>query len=904
MSELDTGRSDQPSPDQSKNPDTPPSSGSSSPGADRPGSDSPTPSDGGSEQAGTPGDADKGTKGFPDGYLSSVSLNDLSPTGSEKSADPLPPIDNDKRNPSGSKSGGRGAGSGGGGGAGRVDGDDRVLGNPENTQRPVPGGGGGGGSGGGGAGAEGGNAGGGKSGGGGPADGGGSPGAGAAGGGGKAADGGGSAVGQPAADGGGERPAGGDGGSGRTDSADAGAAQPTDTPAPTDQPDPTTPAGTAGQPDRSAVPEAPTPTGTPDVAPAGRDVAQPTDVPGPNLTEVPPSPTGELRPEPVGPGVPSAKDFAEAREWLRVYIAEHHPIPFDSAAAAQPGHEGSADHTANPPIPDQTDAHRADPDDQSTRDARTPTDPTSQPTSNLDGPDAPEQTPNTKPDADPSLRSGQTGSPLSTTPTNPPPPSTSTSGRNSGFAGAYLAGQGGARLDFAIPVPADLAATNEATNESVMQVVSYIAGERPVPIGPVQERPMTDAEAYNVWGKIQPDLYLLTDAKFRESYHGLTKEQVTNAFADAVGRVREGLARMPKAEVDHQYHAEQNLKVGIEVVGKMADPFAAAAVGLARMTGTRDPHKLNNAADAGTAVGGVVGGIAGMKRGSASEGDAVRAGKAPANAQEIRRTGYPSPPTPAARTDATPSRPAPARSQSPAGGVITNPLPGKAGATNQALDTTRPVQPAGTTRPPERPAPAMDKPGGPPGTPRRPDTPATAPKTWPDLVRQAELPQARQEAGGYRSQIAESGNRSVIVVEGPVGAKLPQSESLARGTPKLDTEHGTHAVGLQLGENLPEGIISAPGRELNLSQFKSVENAIRQVADKAAEHGARVETRTVLQVEKVSTPEGEIPVLVGATKEAWVCFPGSDRTQQFVDFSARVDPNTRAVTIIRDKVTR
>jgi hypothetical protein len=182
-----------------------------------------------------------------------------------------------------------------------------------------------------------------------------------------------------------------------------------------------------------------------------------------------------------------------------------------------------------------------------------------------------------------------------------------------------------------------------AANNAVKDMVAWTVGARPDPVRSVMERPMNDAEAYNVWDKIQPDLFRMGDKQFREAYHGFTKEQVTAAFAEPVGRVREELARMPKADVDHQYRAEQNLKSGYELAGKMATSPLASATTLAGMTRTSDPHELHKYADAGANLGGLLTGVAGMKRGANSD---VAGGpaKPPAAEGEIRRNGHPGEP--------------------------------------------------------------------------------------------------------------------------------------------------------------------------------------------------------------------------------------------------------------------
>lgn len=191
-----------------------------------------------------------------------------------------------------------------------------------------------------------------------------------------------------------------------------------------------------------------------------------------------------------------------------------------------------------------------------------------------------------------------------------------------------------------------------------------------------------------------------------------------------------------------------------------------------------------------------------------------------------------------------------------------------------------PLPPASTSGPPQPPAPS-----------------------WEQLVQQAETPTPRQQTGGFRSQLVRVGDREVIVLEGPIAEQIAQTESLAHYTATLQGEHAAHGISMQAGENLPEGITSAP-RRLNLSELKRVENAIRQVADRAAEQGATVETTTTLLVEHRQVAGEDIPVLIGVTRKAWVRPAGSDAAWQFVDFEARIDPVTRDITVVREHVIR
>jgi uncharacterized protein DUF4157 len=178
------------------------------------------------------------------------------------------------------------------------------------------------------------------------------------------------------------------------------------------------------------------------------------------------------------------------------------------------------------------------------------------------------------------------------------------------------------------------------------------------------------------------------------------------------------------------------------------------------------------------------------------------------------------------------------------------------------------------------------------------------PASWADLESAAERPTPRQSVGGYRSQGARVGDREVITIEGRVSEPISQTESLAKYTPTLAGEHATHAVGMQLGENLPEGILSGPGADLNLSALKTVENATRDVFERATEVGASVETKTTVRVVHQMVGGEDVSVIVGVRREATVRLPGSDTSIPFVDFEVAVDPVTRVVTPVRSNVVR
>lgn len=176
--------------------------------------------------------------------------------------------------------------------------------------------------------------------------------------------------------------------------------------------------------------------------------------------------------------------------------------------------------------------------------------------------------------------------------------------------------------------------------------------------------------------------------------------------------------------------------------------------------------------------------------------------------------------------------------------------------------------------------------------------------SWDELREAANRATPRKVTGTFRSQPVRVGDRSAVVVEGRVAPQISQKESLARYTETLPGEHATHVVGLQLGENLPEGIASGPAASLNLGPLKQVENATRSVFERALEHGATVETKTLLFIEHRMVGGSEVPVLVRVEREAWLRAPGSDEPFRFMNFAARIDPTTRQVTILRNQLLR
>ncbi|MGH3377716.1 MAG: hypothetical protein ACRDP6_23585, partial [Actinoallomurus sp.] len=273
----------------------------------------------------------------------------------------------------------------------------------------------------------------------------------------------------------------------------------------------------------------------------------------------------------------------------------------------------------------------------------------------------------------------------------------------------------GGRLDFAIPV-ADIAATT--------------------PVGPVEPPPpMSDAEAYNLWTSIEPDVRLLDDRQFAGKYEGLTKQEVIGAFKDVVTRIREQDSRAPKADVDHQYQEERRFNLGVEVISKVRNSPSAWPTVILRETQTSDFEELGKAADAGDVLGGVAAGVAAFGPGPRPSGvtgraDTGSASEGPADAQRIRRIGDPAKPprngSPSPR--AVPATP-PAGAVPPrTGRQTTEPAPAgppRAGAHGETRPTSPEARAPAPGRSPEQgrqsPRPGTARPA--PEAPHHADTP-------------------------------------------------------------------------------------------------------------------------------------------------------------------------------------
>ena len=190
---------------------------------------------------------------------------------------------------------------------------------------------------------------------------------------------------------------------------------------------------------------------------------------------------------------------------------------------------------------------------------------------------------------------------------------------------------------------------------------------------------------------------------------------------------------------------------------------------------------------------------------------------------------------------------------------------------------------------------------GPFGVPR--PAPPVAPGSaavWEQLKQAVGWAEPRQpsKSWGFRSQTARDGNFEMTIIEGTVGEQIDQIDTFAGYIGTLKGEDATHAVAMQVGENVPEGITSAP-LAFNRSDLKVVENAIRQVYDA----GAVVETKTAIMVELQMVKGQPTRVMVGVIREAWVQEQSESATSlPFVDFEALIDPVTRQVTIIRNRI--
>ncbi len=172
--------------------------------------------------------------------------------------------------------------------------------------------------------------------------------------------------------------------------------------------------------------------------------------------------------------------------------------------------------------------------------------------------------------------------------------------------------------------------------------------------------------------------------------------------------------------------------------------------------------------------------------------------------------------------------------------------------------------------------------------------PAEWRQEWTDLAEQASQPVGRVPANGYAFGEARSkdGRLHVSVTEGVV--TTPIKNPVQRGA-ALKGEQSAHPIGANLGEDLgPSNQASAP-LTANLSQDKTVENFLRQAADKIAFTDSRIEVRSTV-VSELRVVNGETrQVQIAKHREAWLRKAGSDTPIKILDYKTWVDPVTRAV---------
>jgi DNA/RNA non-specific endonuclease len=242
------------------------------------------------------------------------------------------------------------------------------------------------------------------------------------------------------------------------------------------------------------------------------------------------------------------------------------------------------------------------------------------------------------------------------------------------FAAAYMSGPresdprpatAEAHLDFAIPVPADTSAANAAAT----------AGDRPV--GPVDERPVTVSDLYNFWNNhVDVDRWGLTDRQFTEKYPGWTKQQMTEFFRPIVDQVRAEDAARPKIDVDHEYHAEQRLLTGLNVIEISKSGIFATVAVMIKSLQTTNVYALQKAAKAGQAIDGLVAGVAHIDKAPAPKSASGRPPRAAESPADPRRSA----PTATGRTTGSEPKSPPPRSGGPSAGDTAGRPPSKAGA--------------------------------------------------------------------------------------------------------------------------------------------------------------------------------------------------------------------------------
>jgi hypothetical protein len=381
-------------------------------------------------------------------------------------------------------------------------------------------------------------------------------------------------------------------------------------------------------------------------------------------------------------------------------------------------------------------------------------------------------------------------------------------------------------------------------------------------------------------------------------------QQYLDALPDGTGYV--GTKRQIRAARQRQY-AERSLRTLKNITGGLGGTVGYMMGG-------------DKGSDLGAAVDGLAAGAAGMS-GGRTQMRAVGSSAGPRRgvASEVRPAAPPTPAAPVPRPAVTPPPnsppapvpPAPLAPAPPAGRTEKAPIPMAPAAPRPAPSASPPApapRPAGAPRPAPAPrtapaptaAPALKASAAAAGAP---PTPRWDP-AWDTVVRQAEVPTPRQADRGFRTQTATSpdGRTQVVITEGRIGPQVTGRSTADYGT-RLRGEHSTHPVGRQGGEDVgPSAQASAP-ESFNLGPMKVFENRLRTVADRAAEQGGVVETRTVM-VSEVRTVRGqEVQVLVGVRRSADLRLPGRDPVQ-FMQLEAVIDPATRSVTVTVDQSPR
>jgi hypothetical protein len=291
-------------------------------------------------------------------------------------------------------------------------------------------------------------------------------------------------------------------------------------------------------------------------------------------------------------------------------------------------------------------------------------------------------------------------------------------------------------------------------------------------------------------------------------------------------------------------------------------------------------HRGSDLGALGDAVGGAFGGtLAGRQQ----VRDVGRAGPSRPVAQEQRTFGPPTPSRPAARQPA-------ARTEVDPIPVAPRPAP-----VSPSPAAASPAAPS-LASPARTPAPAAPT----AATPAGPQASGLAwRREWDETSARADRPTPRRSDNGFRTEtrMLVDGHTKVVVVEGVVRPPIGGASTSRYGS-RLEGEDSTHPTGRQLGEDTGPGAQGAAPAGLNRGPLLQAENWIRRAADRAAEQGATVETRSTMVTQRRTVGGEEVDVLVGIRKEAWLRIPGADRTVPLMRFEAVIDPVTRAYRVL------